>query len=280
MIYMKAKQENKDFYQVLDYYLELTRNLHKRTVEYLGEMKASTNPLAYCEGGFLGGHLKPDDKIKPVLKSFTTSFGITALQELQELYNGKSLVEDGAFALEVMEYIAKRVDEFKEEDGILHSCYGTPAESLCKTQLQQFRLKYGIIENVSDREYMTNSFHCHVSEDITPIQKQDLEGRFIDLCKGGQIYFTKFNCNYNTEAFKQVVRRGMGKGFYEGTNLNLSYCEDCGKEFLDGDTCPECGSKSVTQINRVCGYLGYRKIKGNTRFNEGKFAETFDRVSY
>ena len=280
MIYMQAKQENRDFFEVLDYYLELIRNLHKRTVAYLGEMKASTNPLAYCQGGFLGGNLKPDDKIKPVLKAFTTSFGITALHELQVLYNGKSIAEDGAFALEVMQYIAKRVDEFKEADGILHSCYGTPAESLCKTQVEQFRLKYGIIENVSDREYMTNSFHCHVSEDISPIEKQDLEGRFIDLCKGGQIFFTRFYNNYNTEAFKSIVRRGMKKGFYEGTNLNLSYCEECGAEFLDGDVCPKCGSTAVTQINRVCGYLGYRTVNGKTRFNDGKYAETNDRVSY
>ena len=117
MILTKARKESRDFYKVLDYYLELIRQLHIRTYAYLGEMRASTNPLAYCEGGFYGGHLKLTDKIKPVLKSATASFGITALNELQILYNGKSLVEDGAFALEVMEHINRRVDEFKEEDG-------------------------------------------------------------------------------------------------------------------------------------------------------------------
>ena len=106
MILAKSRKESRDFYEILDYYLNLIRQLHIRTYAYLGEMRASTNPLAYCEGGFLGGHLKLTDKIKPLLKSATASFGITALNELQELYNGKSLVEDGAFALEVMEYIA------------------------------------------------------------------------------------------------------------------------------------------------------------------------------
>ena len=77
-------------------------------------MRASTNPLAYCEGGFYGGHLKLTDKIKPLLKAATASFGITAFNELQELYNGKSLVEDGEFALEVLAYINKRINEFKE----------------------------------------------------------------------------------------------------------------------------------------------------------------------
>lgn len=139
MIYAKAKKESKDFYAVLDYYMELIRKLHIRTYEYLGEMKASVNPLAYCEGGFLGGHLGIHDKIKPLLKSATASFGITALNELQELYNGKSLVEDGAFAVEVMEYINKKVNEFKEQDGYLYAIYGTPAENLCGLQVKQFR---------------------------------------------------------------------------------------------------------------------------------------------
>ena len=120
MILAKARQENKDFYVVLDYYLELIRNLHKRTYEFLGEKKASTNPMAFTQGGFYGGNLKPDDKIKPLLKSATASFGITALNELQMLYNGKSLVEDSDFAYDVMEYINKRVNEFKEQDHILY----------------------------------------------------------------------------------------------------------------------------------------------------------------
>ena len=178
MILAKSRQEGRDFYEVLDYYLNLIRNLHIRTYAYLGEMRASTNPLGYCEGGFYGGHLGFHDKIKPLLKPMTASFGVTALNELQMLYNKKSLVQDGAFALEVMEYINKKVNEFKEEDGNLYAIYGTPAESLCSLQVKQFREKYGIIEGVSDREYVSNSFHCHVTEDITPIEKQDLEYRF------------------------------------------------------------------------------------------------------
>ena len=119
MILAKSRQENRDFFEVLDYYLELIRKLHIRTYEYLGELRASTNPLAYCEGGFYGGHLKIHDKIKPVLKSATASFGITALNEFQQLYNKKSLVEDGAFAIKTMEYINMKVNEFKKEDGYL-----------------------------------------------------------------------------------------------------------------------------------------------------------------
>ena len=434
MILAKARQENKDFYDVLDYYLELIRKLHIRTYAYLGEMRASTNPLAYCEGGFLGGHLKPSDKIKPLLKPMTASFGITALNELQELYNGKSLVEDGTFAVEVMEYINAKINQFKEEDDILYALYGTPAENLClsgdtevntpfgmkrikdivagdivysynentkkveekqvltsqKTQdhavvvkitltenksvictpnhpiaiakepsmdpfhwdnrfeyieakdlkkdqkviicgdvpyagtsdlykvvsveylqdlipvynievadnhnyfvggnegilvhncglqIKQFREKYGVIPNVSDRPYVSNSFHCHVTEDITPIEKQDLEHRFWNSMNGGKIQYVKYPVNYNIEAIKTLVHRAMQMGYYEGVNLSLAYCDDCGHQELEMDVCPVCGSRNLTKIERMNGYLSYSRVHGDTRLNDAKMAEIADRKS-
>lgn len=279
MILAKARQENRDFYEVLDYYLELIRRIHIRTYAYLGEMKASTNPLAYCEGGFYGGHLGLHDKIKPLLKTATASFGITAFNELQQLYNKKSLVEDGQFALEVLEHINKKIDEFKEEDGNLYAIYATPAENLCGLQVKQFRKKYGIIENVSDREYVSNGFHCHVTEDITPIEKQDLEYRFWELSNGGKIQYVKYPISYNKEAIRTLVRRAMRMGFYEGVNLSLAYCDDCGHEELEMDVCPACGSKNLTKIDRMNGYLSYSRVKGDTRLNESKMAEIAERVS-
>ena len=279
MILAKARSESRDFYEVLDYYLEMIRNLHKRTYEYLGAMKASPNPLAYCEGGFYGGHLKPNERIKKLLKPMTASFGITALNELQELYNGKSITEDGEFALEVLEYINKKVSEFKEEDGWLYAIYGTPAESLCGLQVEQFRKKYGIVENVSDRPYVSNSFHCHVTEDITPIEKQDLEGRFWELCNGGKIQYVRYPIDYNVQAIKSLIRRAMDLGYYEGVNLSLAYCDDCGHQELEMDVCPKCGSKNLTKIDRMNGYLSYSRVHGDTRLNEAKMAEIAERKS-
>lgn len=279
MILAKARQENRDFYEVLDYYLNLIRQLHIRTYAYLGEMRASTNPLAYCEGGFLYGNLKLTDKIKPLLKAATASFGITALNEMQMLYNGKSLVEDGKFALEVMDYINKRINEFKEEDGNLYAIYGTPAENLCGLQIKQFREKYGIIEGVSDREYVSNSFHCHVTEDITPIEKQDLEYRFWEMLNGGKIQYVKYPIDYNIEAIKTLIRRAMDFGFYEGVNLSLAYCDDCGHQELEMDVCPVCGSRNLTKIDRMNGYLSYSRVHGDTRLNDAKMAEIAERKS-
>ena len=279
MILAKARKESRDFYEVLDYYLELIRRLHIRTYAYLGEMRASTNPLAYCEGGFYGGHLKPNEKIGKILKPMTASFGITALNELQELYNGKSIAEDGQFALDVLKYINRKVNEFKEKDGYLYAIYGTPAESLCGLQVEQFRKMYGIVKGVSDRPYVSNSFHCHVTEDVTPIEKQDLEGRFWELCNGGKIQYVRYPIDYNREAIRTLIRRAMSLGYYEGVNLSLAYCDDCGHEELEMDVCPVCGSKNLTKIDRMNGYLSYSRVHGDTRLNEAKMAEIAERKS-
>lgn len=279
MILAKSREEKKDFYEVLEYYMEMIRNIHKRTYKYLGDMKASTNPLAYCEGGVYGGHLKPNDTIESILAPMTMSFGITALNELQILYNGKTIREDGEFALEVMEWINEKINQYKHEDKILYAIYGTPAETLAGLQARQFKKKYGVIKGVSDRGYVTNSFHCHVSEEMDPIEKQDKEKRFWDLFNGGKIQYCKYPINYNKDAMVTLIRRAMEMGFYEGVNLSLAYCEDCGHEELAMDSCPKCGSKNITKIERMNGYLGYSRVKGQTRFNDSKMEEFKDRVS-
>jgi anaerobic ribonucleoside-triphosphate reductase len=429
MIYMKAQQESRDFYEVLDEYLELARDVHVKTKEYLGEMRASTNPLAFCQGGIHGGHLNPSDKIKPLLDQATASFGITALNELNRIYNKKSIREDGEFPRQVMEYINKKALEFKKEDHIAYGIYGTPAESLCfagdtkvwvsgidsdgsvkkcikdvkagdlvysydhdanrfklrtvvassltqkgarvvevetsdgdkfictsdhpfavrgndcigyveaqylqendvlmtfyvnfaseakctyvksvkflddpcdvynlevldthnfligdagvlvhncGTQVTQFRQKYGIIENVSDRDYVSNSFHCHVTEEMDGIEKQDKEASYWDLFQGGRIQYVKYTCNYNLEAIRTYVRRAMKMGLYEGVNFKLCYCEECGHESTDTDVCPKCGSENIVSIERMNGYLSYSRVHGQTRLNAAKMAEIKERKS-
>lgn len=275
MILAKAKQESKDFFEVLEYYLQLIRKLHLRTYEYLGRMKASCNPLAFCEGGLLGGNLNPNDVIEPLLDSATASFGITALNEFQRLYNGKSLVEDHAFALQTMQYINNRVECYKKEDGRLYAIYGTPAENLCGKQIQQFRKRFGIIQNVSDKEYVSNSFHCHVTEDLEPTQKQDIEEDFWDLFKGGRIQYCRYPVSYNRKAIIRLVRRAMSKGYYEGINMSLAFCEECGYEELDMDVCPRCHSQNITKIDRMNGYLSFSRTMESTE-NSRKILDTED----
>lgn len=280
LIYQEAKTTGKDFYELLDYYLEMIRGLHIRTYNYLGEMKASTNPLAFCEGGLYGGNLKPEDKIAPCLESATASFGITALNELQQLHNQCSLLQDNSFAKEVMTHINGRIEEFKKQDKRLYATYATPAESLVGLQVQQFRKRFGIIENVSDREYMSNGFHLNVRENITGVQKQDKEKEFWDFFDGGKIQYVKYPLGYNQAAMKILVRRAMELGFYEGINLDLSFCNVCGhKEDKMPEECPHCGSDDIIRINRMNGYLSYTRINKESRLNDNKVQEIVDRVS-
>lgn len=133
------------------------------------------------------------------------------------------------------------------------------------------------IEKVSGRPYASNSFHCHVTEDLTPIEKQDLEGRFWELCNGGRIQYVRYPIDYNIEAIKSLIRRAMELGFYEGVNLSLAYCGDCGHQELEMDLCPKCGSSNLTKNDRMNGCLSYSRVYGDTCLNAAKMAEIAER---
>lgn len=281
---LRAAEEHKSvdkvFFSELSYYCKLIRNIHKRTFDYFAKKKAGTNPLAFCQGGIYGGHLKPDDAIgREFLRPMTASFGITALNETQYLYNGKTLVEDHSFALKILKWLNDYKIKYTEKDKILYALYGTPAESLCGLQVEQYRKKYGEQKGITDKPYTSNSFHCAVYEDITPIEKQDIEFDMYHYCNGGAIQYCRYPIDYNTEAIVTLVRRAMDMGFYEGVNLQLDYCEDCGAQFIDSDNCPKCGSQNITRIERMNGYLGYSKVNGRTMYADHKLAEFKDRKS-
>lgn len=281
MYVAKAKDEDKDFYEVLDYYLELVRKLSQKTIEFISHKKAGINPLGFCEGGFIGGNKDPEDELGiEFLKPMTISFGIIALNEASVLATGKSIAEDDTWAFEVMQYINKYVDRIKKEDDTLYAIYGVPGETAVCTLRDCFVKKYGVIKGVSDKPYFTNSFHCAVYEDITPIHKQDSEYRCFHLTNGGNIQYCRYPICYNIEAIKSLVRRAMQLGYYEGVNAELNYCLDCGHQWVEGDICPKCGTDNIVQIQRMNGYLGYSKIgKDKSYFNEGKIAEFKDRIS-
>lgn len=280
MIYMKSLDSNKTFFEELDYYLQMIREMLDFRYQYLGKAKANSNPIMFMEGGAYKGHLSGEENISSVIENWTASFGITALNELSWLAIKKPISEDNSFAKSTMQHIIDMVDIYKKEDNHLYALYGTPAESLCGTQCIQFRNKYGVIENVSDREYFTNSFHCHVSEEITPIEKQDKEEEIFHMLQGGHIQYVRISSPENLNALRHVIERGLEKGFYQGVNFNSCTCEQCGATGNDwGATCPECGSNAITEINRTCGYLGFSRRQGDRTFNDYKMAEIRDRKS-
>ena len=280
MIAAKARKEGKDFFEVLDYYLEMVRGIHIRTFEYLSHKKAGINPLGFCQGGFLNGNKNPDEELgEEFLRPMTMSFGIMGLNEASVLWTGKGIHEDNTWAISVLKHINDYADRIKKEDNILYAIYGTPGESLCHTQIEQFRAKYGIVKGVSDHEYTTNSFHCPVYANITPIEKQDKEYPLFHLCNGGNIQYVRYRCQYNIQSIKTLVRRAMNLGFYEAINFELDWCEECGTSFIDSDVCPKCGSNHITRIERMNGYLSFSSIRGKTMYSDHKLTEFKERIS-
>lgn len=285
MIYQKSVVENKNFYSVFDYYMELARQIHLRTIDYLKhKLKGASNPLAFMEGGFDDGYVGPNDSIEPILKHSTITFGYGGLAELQTLYNGKDFVEDNSFALEFMKYFNHKVDEFKKADNVLYAIYGTPGESWLSKACEQFETLYGRIDGITNKGFFTNSFHVPVYEDVTPIQKMELENKFFPYSKGGAICHVKIPSigDEMLEGVKVLIRHAMSLGNYQSVNHASNRCTDCGHHWIGDDTipddenytCPKCGSTNVLGIRRMNGYLGYsRTLLGPTKFNIGKTKE-------
>ena len=235
------------------------------------------------------GTKDPDAEVGDLVRYMTASFGITALDEATYLWTGERLLEEGGeFSASVLKYLQKRLAEFKAEDHNLYAIYGTPAESLCATQAKQYArfCEERGIDNVFAHtehyspEYFTNSFHVNVTEEISPFEKQDREFRDFHLCEGGHIQYVRLDNPENLAAVEGIIRRGMEKGFYQGVNFDSAYCNECGEHSTNVlDHCPKCGSRNISVISRVCGYLGYSNVNGISRMNDGKMAEIVNRVS-
>lgn len=266
------------FWNLLADRLEVIRKIHQKRYKFISKQKASNNPLAFMQGGFYKGTKKRTDTVGDLIKYMTASFGITSLHEATVLWTGKSLYEDKAqFANHVIDFIAAKVQKFKEVDGYLYALYATPAESLSAKQAQQYKEYTG--ENRFD-DFFSNGFHCHVSENITPVEKQDAEFSAFHKVSGGHIQYVRIDNPENIEAVKAIIERGMDLGFYQGVNFDLLHCRDCGEDSTNsGFVCPKCHSHNTVVISRVCGYLGYSNVNGESRMNEGKMAEIAQRKS-
>lgn len=154
------------------------------------------------------------------------------------------------------------------------------AEGLCSTALKKFRAKYGVIPNVSDREYFTNSMHVPVWKEMSPFEKIDIESQLTGYSTAGCITYVELDSGVknNIEALEILVNYAMDKDIpYFAINVPVDECQDCGYTDDMNDECIECGGHNVTHLRRVTGYLS-----GNYKsaFNEGKIAEVEDRVKH
>lgn len=278
MFALESKGNIDEFYKLIDKYSDMVYKIHLDAYERIGKSKGSTNPLFYCEGGAWKS-VGYDEPIAPILKGFTASLGYIGLEETCQALFQKPLKDCLQFGQEVVQYLADKADKFRKESGKLFSLYATPAESLIERFQLINRKKFGVIENVTNRGYMTNSFHQGVWQHHIAPEKMLMEKPMHDITLGGRITYCEWPYNIDTKTLQQNVSFAMKLGLYHGVNIESSTCLDCG-ERGEFEVCPSCGSKEITSINRCCGYLSFSKVKGDSRYNEGKKEEIKDRVDH
>lgn len=276
---LAANGDQAKFYELIDFYSQMAFEIHEDYYEKVGKMKGATNPLLFCEGGAWKS-VGYDEPIAPIVEAATASLGYIGLEEVCQSFYGEGILKHGAFALDVVTYLKNKTVEATKKYHHLYALYATPAESLCYRFNKANRKEYGVIENVTSREYLTNSFHVHVTEDISIPQKIAFESPFQKLSTGGRISYTEFVYGVDANVLAQSIRFAMGEGLYYGVNVISATCSHCGHQGDFDDQCPKCGATDITSISRVCGYLSYGKSKGHCRYNPGKQAEVKDRIKH
>ena len=174
----------------------------------------------------------------------------------------------------------KKCAEFKEEYKLNFGVYYTPAENLCHTAMKKFQNKYGVIPNVSDRKFFTNSMHVPVWKDMSPIEKIDIESQLTGYSSAGCITYVELDSGVknNLDALETIVLYAMDKDIpYFAINVPNDTCLECGYCDEFNDHCPVCGSTHIQQLRRVTGYL---TGDYTSAFNEGKIAEVQERVKH
>lgn len=217
------------------------------------------------------------------LKHGTLAMGYIGIAEMCQALFGKNHAEDKevhAFALKVVQRINEYAKEASERHDLNFSCYATPAEGLCHTAAKALRKQYGIIPNVTDHEFLTNSHHVPVWHEIGIFEKLEVESPFCKYPTGGCITYVELDSTFvkNTKAIEQIIDYAFQKLDipYLAFNFPIDSCLDCGYQAEFNDACPECGSHNIQQLRRVTGYLttDYR------HFNKGKQSEVEHRVKH
>ena len=217
------------------------------------------------------------------LKHGTLAMGYIGIAEMCQALFGKNHAEDEEvhkFALSVVQRINEYAKDASERHDLNFSCYATPAEGLCHTALKALRKQYGIIPNVTDHEFLTNSHHVPVWHEIGIFEKLAIEAPFCKYPTGGCITYVELDSTFvkNTKAIEQIIDYAFKELDipYLAFNFPIDSCLDCGFQGEFNDICPECGSDNIQQLRRVTGYLttDYR------HFNKGKQSEVEHRVKH
>ena len=275
------------FWNIFDERLELCHRALRARHERLKGTPSDVAPILWQYGAL--GRLKKGETIDKLLYGgySTISLGYAGLYECVKYMTGKSHTDDPAkpFALSLMQRMNDKCNEWKKAENIDYSPYGTPLESTTYKFAKALQKRFGIIEGITDKNYITNSYHVHVAEDIDAFTKLKFESEFQKLSPGGAISYVEVpNMQDNLEAVMSLLGFIYDNIMYAELNTKSDYCQECG---YDGEIkivkdagklvwkCPKCGNTDQSKLNvarRTCGYIG-------TQFwNQGRTQEIADRV--
>ncbi len=268
-IALEAQGSQEKFWKILNERLAIVKDALVYRVERVKEAKPANAPILYMYGAF-GKRLATQDAVDELFKNkrATVSLGYIGLYEVASAFYG-GVWEDNQeaknFTLDILKELKKNADNWGNEYGYHFSVYSTPSESLTDRFCRLDTEKFGIVENITDKEYYTNSFHYDVRKNPTPFEKLDFEKDYPKYCSGGFIHYCEYPMlQQNPKALEAVWDYAYDKVGYLGTNTPIDHCYACGFEgdfhpTERGFECPECGNhdpKTCDVVKRTCGYLG------------------------
>lgn len=282
--YIKTTEGEKDledyFLRCLDKKIHEAKDMLLERFEWICSQSPDSAKFMY-ENGVIEGYV-PEEGIVSALKHGTLGVGQIGLAETLQILIGCDHTTDKGMNLakKIEKLFYDRCAEFKNEYKLNFGTYFSPAENLCYTSMQKFKDKYGVIPNVSDKDFFTNSVHVPVWVEITPMQKIDIESQLTGYSRAGCITYTELNGSVknNIDALETIVNYAMDKDVpYFAINVPNDMCTNCGYTDDIADECPMCGCKEIRRLRRVTGYLtgDYKSA-----FNKGKQQEVEMRVSH
>ncbi len=282
---LSSDKNEEDFWKIMDERLELCHRALQIRHKRLSKVTSDVAPILWQHGAL--ARLKKGESIHDLLHGgySTISLGYAGLYECVKYMTGHSHTDNGKgkeFALLVMQHLVDKCNEWKNDENIDYSVYGTPIESTTYKFAKCLKDRFGVIKGVTDRDYITNSYHVPVFEEIDAFTKLSLESEFQKLSPGGAIsYVETANLTNNLDAVMEVITFIYNNIMYAELNTKSDYCHECGYsgEILIDDKlewyCPNCGNRNHDKLNvarRTCGYIG-------TNFwNKGRTQEIKERV--
>ena len=277
---MEADRDTEKFMKLLDKKIHEAKDMLLERYEWICSQPMESAKFMY-ENGTMYGYNK-EEGIRGALKHGTLAIGQLGLAETLQLLIGCDQTDPKGFELgkRIEALFRKRADEFKQQYKLNFGVYLSPAENLSFTAMTKFKKRYGVIENVSDKKYFTNSVHVPVYDEISVFDKIDIESVLGNYSNSGTILYAELDgtVSNNLDALEEIVNYAMEKDVpYFAINVPNDQCLDCGYTAEINDKCPKCGNQNVRRLRRVTGYLtnDYK-----TAFNAGKQQEVEMRVKH